>query len=137
MRAVLLNMPRSVAGVVRSILSLLPPRVAHRVLVLGEGESYDFSVELDDAAISMLYKDQPTIMHHAGETLPGVTPPNGHRPGRPDEAREGAAAASAVSAPPGQPIASRAPAGDAMMAGLVRALQACAPMRACVPEAQR
>ena len=77
----LLNLPRSVAGPVRTILALLPERVAQRVLVLGEGEEYDFSTEIDADARGMLDADQLTLMRHAGAPLAGLTPPEGHRPG--------------------------------------------------------
>ena len=92
-RAVLLNLPRSIAATVRMLLNLLPDRVRYRVLVLGEGEVYDFSKELDDDALSRLYDDQPKLMAHSGEPLSGAAlPPNEStswkRPGRPQPASE-------------------------------------------------
>jgi hypothetical protein len=48
-RAVLLNMPVALATPVRFILAVLPERVAARVLLLGEGERFDFLYEdVDD-----------------------------------------------------------------------------------------
>ena len=86
-RAVLLNLPRSVAVPVRAILSLLPERVADRVLVLGEGESYDFRTEIDQSAIDMMLADQPALMAHSGPTIGGVQPADGNRPGRAQQTR--------------------------------------------------
>ena len=94
-KAVLINLPRAVAVPVRSILSLLPERVARRVLVIGDGEAYDFSNELDADAIRMLQSTALTT--HVGTQLTGsLASHDEHWPGRP-YLPEGAAAEDASS----------------------------------------
>jgi hypothetical protein len=82
-KAVLLNLPLSVATIVRGILRLLPDRVAARVLVLGEGETYDFSGELDSQAMQMLTADRNQLSRHEGTPASGSVAPEGVMPGRP------------------------------------------------------
>lgn len=82
-KAVLFNLPRTVVVPVRGILSLLPERVAARVTVLGEGESFDFlNDELDAQAMRMLSASGEELAHHCGASLAGVAPPEGSWPGR-------------------------------------------------------
>lgn len=84
-KAVLINLPRAVAMPVRGILSVLPERVARRVLVVGEGETFDFGCELDDEAQRMLHASGPALSAHVGTALPGTPEAElaEHWPGRP------------------------------------------------------
>jgi hypothetical protein len=84
-RAVLINLPRSVAYPVRAILAILPERVACRVLVLGEGEVYDFASELDETAVRMLHASGPELAVHIGTPMVGTpeADPAEQLPGRP------------------------------------------------------
>lgn len=73
-----MNMPRAVAVPVKGLLALLPERVRVRVVVLAEGETFDFSEDLDKDAIAMLHADASTLHMHRGTPLPGAILPQAH-----------------------------------------------------------
>ena len=85
-RAVLIGLPRAAAVPVKGILALLPARVACRVLVLSEGEAYDFASELDPDALRMLQANGQGLTAHVGIPFPGAearAPRDDHWPGAP------------------------------------------------------
>ena len=76
---------------------------------------------MDEHAIGMLHADQPTLMTHAGSTLPGVVPPPGVRPGVAADARPADAGALL------DPAAGRAAPPASPFDGLLLAIRRCLP----------